>query len=315
MSVEAACARHDPRHYTPPDLPPDLRRMAGRVVPLDVGAPGKVGLLELEMAPVAGKTRITRRYQQAPLYIFSPLYIDPARPDMAFVYLLHQGGGIVQGDRYRFDLVCKPGVAAHVTTQAATKLYRMERDFATQWTEIAVGADAVLEYLPDPVIPFRDARFHQRTRLVIDPTATAIVGETLLPGRVAYGERHAYTLFTSRTDAVAPDGSLLFADRIAFDPTRRPLQTPGRLGPYDVFATLFVAAPRPAPAELVARLRAALAPHADVLAGASELPNQCGAAVRILGPSSLPVKRAFDAAWRAARLATLGVPPPDRRKG
>ena len=53
----------------------------------------------------------------------------------------------------------------------------------------------------------------------------------------------------------------------------------------------------------------------EVLAGASELPNGCGASVRLLGSTSKSVRAALTSAWNAARLALLDAPAPDRRKG
>ena len=53
----------------------------------------------------------------------------------------------------------------------------------------------------------------------------------------------------------------------------------------------------------------------NVLVGVSELPNRCGAAVRVLGPTSGTVKSTLSKAWSAARLALLGTPAPNLRKG
>ena len=314
--VRGAAERHaDPCWYTPPDLPPEVRAFDTPVAHLGVGSAGKVGLLDLGLAPVAGATRVVRQYQQMPLYLYYPIYLDPGRPDMAFLYLLQGGDGMLQGDRYRLDVACAPGAAVHVTTQAASKIYRMEHNFASQMVNLGVGAGAYLEYLPDPVIPFRDARFYQRLRLTIDPTASAILGEILLPGRVARGEAHAYTLYYTDLEAAAPDGTLLFADRIVLAPGAAPPRSPGRLGSHDVLATLYVATRQVPPSDLVGALRAALAAEDAVLAGVSELPNGSGAVARLLGPSSLPVKRAVRLAWDAARLLLIGVPAPDLRKG
>jgi urease accessory protein len=305
----------DPDWYTPAGLPFELQAFDTPVATLAVGSAGKVGVLDLTLAPVAGATRIVRQFQKLPLYLFHPIYVDPGRPDMAFLYLFQSGDGPVQGDRCRLDVVCAPGAAVHVTTQAATKIYRMVDNFATQIVNLNVGAGAFLEYLPDPVIPFRDARFYQRLHLTVDATASAILGETLLPGRVAHGEAHAYTLYYTDLEVSTPSGALLFADRIVLEPAASPTQSPGRLGPYDVLATLYVVSRQVPPPDLVAALRAALAPEDSVLAGVSELPNGCGAAVRLLGPTSRAVKRAVDLAWNSARLMLIGVPAPDRRKG
>lgn len=305
--------RDDPSHYTIADLPPEFAAFETELDGLDVGAPGKVGLLELDFEVLGGATRIARQHQRFPLQAFRPIYLDPRQPGMAFVSIMSHGG-IVRGDRYRLDLNCGAGAAAHVTTQSASKIYRMDRNYATQIIHLQAGPESVLEYLPEPVIPYRDSRFRGRIELRADPTATVILGETLLPGRVAHGEHHDYTIYDTRLEARSSGGELLFTEALKFEPARSSPHSPARLGPHAVLATLY-ALSRRVPARLLSdRLHARLATLPDVRAGVSVLPNDAGAWVRVLGEDSLAVSAALHAAWDEARLALIGSPAPDRRK-
>jgi urease accessory protein len=281
---------------------------------LPVGAPGKVGVLQLSLGRNGGTTRIERHYQRAPLHVYRPIHLDENLPDMAFVFVQQFGDGYVDGDRCRIDIDCGPDTAVHLTTQAATNVYRAERNFAGQLVGLRVGPRAVLEYLPDAVVPFRGSRFFQRTCLTADSDATAIVGELLLPGRVAHGELHAYEIYWSETEARRPDGTLLFADLLRLRPTGGSLSSLGLLGGSDVIGTLYVLTEREPAGELVDVLRESLADH-DVLAGVSELPNGCGVSVRLLGRTSKTVRAALTGAWQAVRLPLLGATAPDLRKG
>jgi urease accessory protein len=309
--------REAPGWYTPPGLPDEVIAFDDALRDaLEVGASGKVGLLELALTRHGGVTRVQRHYQRAPLHVFRPIYLDDGRPDMAFVYVQQSGDGVVQGDRYRVDIDCGPSSATHVTTQAATNVYGARQSFASQLVHLRVGAEAVLEYLPDAVVPFRGSRLFQRTRVTAHPTATVILGETLLPGRVARGEIHAYDLYWSETEVRSSDDVLLFADVLRLSARRRgDPRSLGVLGDNDVIAALYVVSAQAEPAELVALMRTALAAHPEVLAGASELPNRCGAAVKLLGPTSKAVRAALMSAWNTARLELLGVPAPNLRKG
>jgi len=282
---------------------------------LPVGAPGKVGVLELALARRNGTTRVEHQYQRAPLHVYRPIHLDENLPEMAFVFVQQFGDGYVDGDRCRIDIDCGPDTAVHVTTQAATNVYRAGRNFASQLVDLRLASGAVLEYLPDAVIPFRGSRFFQRTCLMVDSNATAIVGEMLLPGRAARGELHAYELYWAETEARRPDGTLLFADLLRLSPTQgEGLRSLGLLGGSDVVATLYVVSERQPADELVELLRESLA-GIDVLAGVSELPNGCGISVRLLGRTSKTVRAALTNAWHAVRMALLGVPTPDLRKG
>jgi urease accessory protein len=301
---------------TPEGLPDEFAALNRRVEGgLPVGAPGKVGVLKLALARRNGMTRVEHQYQRAPLHTYRPIHLDANLPEMAFMFVQQFGDGFVDGDRCRIEIDCGPDAAAHVTTQAATNLYRAERNFATQLVNLRAGRGAVLEYLPDAVVPFRGARFFQRTCLTADVDSTAIVGEVLLPGRVARGELHAYDLYRAETEAYRPDGALLFADAIRLCPAE-----PGDprslalLGGRDVLATLYVVTKRRRADELVELLREESSCE-DVLAGVSELPNDCGVSARFLGPTSKAVRAALTNAWNAARLALLGAPVPDLRKG
>jgi urease accessory protein len=282
---------------------------------LRVGAPGKVGVLELSLARRGGTTRVAHHYQRAPLHVYRPIHLDENVPEMAFIFVQHFGDGFVHGDRCRIDVDCGPYTAVHVTTQAATNVYRAEGNFATQIVNLRVGRGAVLEYLPDPVVPFHGSRLFQRTCITADPDSTAIVGEVLLPGRVARGEIHAYDLYWAETEARGPEGTLLFADRLRFCPAENGgLRSLALLGGRDVLATLYVVTDRTPPSTLVEVLREAI-DDSEVLVGVSELPNGCGVSVRLLGSTSKTVRGALTGAWNAARLALLGAPAPDLRKG
>jgi urease accessory protein len=282
---------------------------------LPVGAPGKVGALELSFGRHGGTTRVERHYQRAPLHVYRPIHLDENLPEMAFVFVQQFGDGYVDGDRCRIDIECGPETAVHITTQAATNVYRARRNFAGQLVNLRLGAGAVLEYLPDVVVPFRGSRFFQRTCLTVGSDATAIVGELLLPGRVARGELHAYELYWAETEAHTSDGTLLFADLLRLSPAEgERLLSLGLLGGSDVVATLFVVSRRKPAGELVEVLRGSLTDDA-VLSGVSELPNGCGVWVRLLGRTSKSVRVALTHSWQAVRLALLGAPIPDLRKG
>lgn len=310
-------SRDDPRWYTPAGLPEELTALDESLEDaLAVGAAGKVGVLDLTLSRHGGVTRVGRHYQRVPLHVYRPIYLDEARPDMAFLFVQQFGDGFVQGDRYRVDIECRPGSATHVTTQAATNIFGARQNVGTHLVNLRVDAGAVLEYLPEPMVPFRASRLFQRVCVTADPEATVILGETLLPGRVAHGEAHVYDLYWAETEVRRPDETLLFADVLRLKPGRGERVTSlGVLGPHDVIGTLYVISAQSEPGRLVTLLRESLAASREVLAGVSELPNRAGAAVRLLGPTSKAVQETLRDAWNAARLELLGVPAPNLRKG
>lgn len=302
-------------YYEPTRLPPEIAAYSSVPDTLGPGSPAKVGILDLGYARVGARTELVQRYQKTPLHIMRPLYIDPAMPDMAFTYVMATGGGIAQADRYRQDLKCGPDTKAHFTTQAATKVYRMEHDYATQRIHLSAAERAYVEYLPDPLIPFQGARFHQGTVLTIDPSATIVYGEALAAGRIARGERHAYTALTSDLEIRRPDGTLLAADTVRLRPEWSGGVTgPGVFAGHHHVASLFVVSDRRPAIEIADVLHRALAAQDGVLHGASVLPDDCGAWVRILGGEQPRMADAVRAGWDAVRLLLTGHHAPDLRK-
>ncbi|MFI2606598.1 urease accessory protein UreD [Kitasatospora sp. NPDC018619] len=321
VAVEGVVPRLDPRHYEPARVPYEVRRHAGTPDTLAVGRPGKVGLLELAFERVGGRTELTGHYQKSPLQIMRPLYFDPARPDLAVTFLMSTGGGILQADRLRTDLHCGADTAVHLTTQAATKVYRMEHDYATQLVNLTAGPRAYVEYLPEPVIPFVDSRLYQRTVLTVEPDATVLAGETVLAGRLARGERNAYRVFASDLEVRRPDGGLVALDTVRLEPSRAEgggVTGPAVLAGHDVVSSLYVLSPLAPAARIADVLHEALAgfggPSGGLLYGVSVLPQDSGAWLRLLGSDTRACAAALRAAWDAVRRLLIGAPAPDLRK-
>jgi len=203
----ATVDRLSPAYYEQARVPARFAALASVPDTLPAGSPAKVGILDLTFARERGRTELVGRYQKTPLQMMRPLYIDPHLPEMAFVYVMSTGGGIAQADRYRMDVRCGAGTRVHVTTQAATKVYGMEHDYATQSVRVEAGPGAFVEYLPDPLIPFAGARFHQHTLVTVASDATVLLGETITAGRLARGERHAYRVLATDLEVRRPDGA------------------------------------------------------------------------------------------------------------
>jgi urease accessory protein len=307
-------AREDPARILPVPLPREFDRYDSPVTLLGAGRPGKLGLMELSFERQGDLTRMVRHYYRSPLQMFQPMYYDPHRPDMPVIVLLQNGGGMLQGDRYRIDIECGPNAAVHITTQSAGKFYKCEENFITQVIEIVARADSLVEFLPDMTIPYRDSRFFQHIALHLDPAATVILGDVLAPGRTAHGEHHDYTLFHAQLEAFDLDRNLLVSDRIALEPQRYSTKSPAILGDFDALGILYVFSRKLPLPELVARVRCALDADDQTVSGVSELPNGAGISVRILGSSAHAVDRARTVAWDAARLALIGAPAPNLRK-
>jgi len=95
-------------YYTPNDIPKEIQTFDSKVKQLGVGKSGKVGIMDLELQKDCnGKTIVTKQFSQVPLQLQRALYPENSLPGMAYLYVMSPSGGILQGDRYRTDVLLK----------------------------------------------------------------------------------------------------------------------------------------------------------------------------------------------------------------
>ncbi len=186
---------------------------------------GRHGALALGFERRAGRTVLAHQYWRPPLQIMRA--IEDASGTLC-VYLLSPTGGVVQGDQYQIDI--RVGAEAHalITTQAATKVYRMPDGAASQTVKIEVGENAILEYVPDPLILFADADFTQTLEITLRPGALLLIHDLIMPGRLARGEVLQFRSFRSKV-VVRDEGGLLLYDAMHARPRENDLLRLGLL--------------------------------------------------------------------------------------
>jgi urease accessory protein len=290
----------------------DSDRTAPELDQHTTGAPD--GLLDLEFARGPdGRTLLRSCRQRFPLRTTMPFHLDAGAPDMAFVYVQNPTGGVFAGDRLLTKVTAGPGARVHLTSQSATKLYRMEGGEASQELRFELGPGAYVESIPDALIPQAGARYRQRTVAQLDAGAAFVSVETLAPGRRAHGERFAYELVEIGTRVIFQARELC-AENLRLEPHRSTPARPGVLGDADYLISLLAVAPDHDASLPAATIDRALAAEGDFRGAAGELPHGAGAMARILAPSAVLAERARRCAWGAARQALLGLPLPERRK-
>jgi urease accessory protein len=259
-----------------------------------------------------GRTWLTRQRAAYPFHVGRLWHVPGDPPGMATLYVQCSSGGIFAGDDLQLCIAALPGAQGHVTSAAATLVHRVDAGLARQRIELRAERDSVLEYLPDPLILFPGARLRSEVDVQIHRDAIVIAADALVPHELGDGRRFA--LFDGETRIRDEHGRLLARDRLRFNGDLVAAGDPGIFGGWRCQATLFVMQRKVAQAELVARLRAAVAATARAIGGASELPAGCGAWARILAADAAALRAGMLAAWSAARTCLLGVPAPRRRK-
>ena len=276
---------------------------------------GKRGVLVLKLAGdrATGRTVVKEQYSQVPLFAQKPMYLEESLPSMAYMYVMSPSGGVLQGDTYRMDISLDSGAQAHLTTQGATRIYKMEEGFATQEINIIAGAGCYLEYMPDQIIPYAGSRFYQKTSIRAHEDATVVYSEIITPGRVASGERFGYDVCYLKIRGSDLQGRRKFADSAVLEPKTRNVGAPGALE-QDVVASVYVMTQSRLVQELCRLVNAALA-DTKIRGGASVMPHNCGVMARMLGDHAGDLQQGAAKIAEITRKLVLGAPFTKMRKG
>jgi urease accessory protein len=297
--------------YTPQNIPPEFEVYLTKSQ-YEVGKTGKVGILSLKLERDSenGKTVIREQYSRVPLFIQRAMYLEETLPAMAYVYIVSPSGGILQGDRYRIDITLDKNTFAHVTTQGATRIYKMEKNYACQVVNIKVGEGGYFEYIPDQIIPFRNSRFYQEVELSIHDTATMIYSEVIVPGRVASGEKFEYDICYIKTVARSHLGKPRFMDIVKLEPKKgEDLTTDGILGKFDVVGTIYIITRQSYVKDLQCNINEKINEFevgGKITGGTSILPAKQGIIVRTVGRTARDVMNLIFEVVRIARYQILG---------
>jgi len=266
-------------------------------------------------ADAAGRTRLTSHAQEPPLQVIRAFEMTDGA---SLVHLHNISGGVLGGDRLETVIEVGPGAQAQVTTTGATRVYRPRTgdQAALQTTRATVAAGGLLEYLPDPLIPFAGACYRQEAWITLAPDAGLFWWDTIAPGRVAHGELFAYERLELVLDLQAGD-RLIAREQARLEPRLRPLSSPGRLGPYGHFCTFTVCRVGETPLRWLAleselsALAQDLSRSGEVLWGVSTLPRH-GLSIRGLSRTGRDLPPGLLAFWQAAKRALYGreaLPP------
>ena len=282
----------DLKFCEPDDIPAIFSEYDKKIEQLDVGKSGKVGLLRLKFEENSdkNKTVITDQYSQVPLYTQKALYYDENLPNMAHLFIMSPSGGILQGDRYRMDISLANNAVSHITTQGATRIYKMNSNYATQLININIGKDCYLEFIPDQIIPFRNSRYYQKVSLNVDPSATLIYSEIIVPGRVAMGELFSYDLCYLKTIGQNTEKNIKFVDNCMLKPKNQNMNTLGMFGNHTVLASVYILTKNENALILNKKINSIIKNNDEVSGGSTILPNNSGLVVRLMCNSSEIIK-------------------------
>ncbi|MDD1674605.1 MAG: urease accessory protein UreD [Methanomicrobiales archaeon] len=271
---------------------------------LAVGSAGKHGVARLEFMKSGDKTHLANIFNQIPARVLRALYYDPYLPGLPYVIFVNPTGGIVQGDRYEYTFHLGEGAEAFITDSMATKIYKMDLNYASRQCTISLGRNSRLEYLPREVIAFADSRWHQSTTIHMEDGAALLYSEIFCPGRIASSEFFDFSVFSSKF-LIEKEGRPLLLDSILL--RKEDKAAAGLLfGGHTFLLTAYWCAPnlpeKKPPIEFGA-----------VYGGITEMPSHGGYIVKALARDLDALKRFQLHLWAVFRKVQCGADVPSLR--
>jgi urease accessory protein len=194
--------------------------------------------LWLQFENCGSETVVRLKQQQPPWRVIRAFQTSSGE---ALTHLNNVSGGVLDNDNLRLRVDVGPHARAQITTTGSTRVYRSRSAGAVSrlQTEVTVGEGGLLEYLPDPVIPYARSRFQQSATVRLADSSTLFWWETIAPGREASGEVFAYHELSSSLEIHA-GGQPVAIERFAIEPALRDPRSAARLGSFRYFSSFYI---------------------------------------------------------------------------
>ncbi|MBO1514390.1 urease accessory protein UreD [Metabacillus bambusae] len=243
------------------------------------------GYLELEVGKKQDRSVITNSFFDGVLKITRPTYLDGGLP---LLTLIHVGGGYVDGDTYKTEVIMHESSRLALTTQASTKVYKSPRFGVNQSMDYFLKPNSELYIKQDSLIPYKDANFTQNTNVYMSSSAVFYYTDIITPGWSEDGKHFQYKKVASKMKIYVDDELAVF-DHQLLQPCEQ-LEKMLYLEGYTHIGTMFFLHPQ-INERIIEELREELICYKKVRFGISIL-NVKGMSVRILA-NSTPIIESF----------------------
>lgn len=264
------------------------------------------GKIQANFSVKDGKTILTERVHHAPLKIAKTFHLEESGG--VSVYMMDASPGIMDGDRYEINMTLDDHCEVFLTNQSYTKIHPTPNRMANMTQTFQIGKNALLEYFPEPTIPYANSRFQSNTVFQLDEEATLIFSEITLPGRLHRGELFQFEWFSSKLE-VYRENQLVAWDHMHLEPKTQQLQKLGYLEHYTHIANLWIFSTKTRKhlPDLLSLIQNQLANFSTILGGVSLTCDQ-DICVRMLGTSTNILQQAQTVIWALARKILFNKP-------
>jgi urease accessory protein len=247
------------------------------------------GVLHLGAEERYGKTVAKNVYFQGAYKVMRPIYHDES--GQACYYLLNPGGGYLDGDRYQMKISLEKQAKLTLTTQSATKIYKTPNSHAYQESEFNLKEGSYLEYIPDPLIGYKNARYKQKNVVHMEKGCTLLYSDIVTPGWSPDGEKFSYDTL-QLINEIYMENELVVYDHIKLSPATQNMDSLGLMEGYSHLGSMIVVDEK-TNHDLLDRLYESIPNHSlESKIGLSLLPVP-GFTVRVLANNTQTIEKIF----------------------
>ncbi|ERT67984.1 urease accessory protein UreD [Cetobacterium somerae] len=271
---------------------------------------GKLEIV-LENHNLRNETIIKKIYHEGVFKVSPTIHLDNEKVPCYF--LMHMGGGYLEGEHCYNDIHLKENTRSIITTQTPTIIYKCLNNIpAKQFSKIRLEKNSVLEYIMDNTILFKDANFEQETDIYLDSTSTLILAEGITAGWSSDGKPFQYKLAKMK-NRIYLDDKLVLLDKLLLSPEKSDLFSMGHFENYLNYGTAIIIDSK-IDLDFVENMRIYLQEYdVDVKYGVSKLEIP-GVVVRALGNLTQDIQKIIYGATNYSREKLLGSCKLDLRK-
>ncbi len=228
------------------------------------------------------------QYARYPFRLSNNLRLDPTDLHRVYAYIMNASPGILSGDNLHLSVEVGAEASLYLTDQSATKVHsqsavQRERGASAEVTwNIKVGGGGYFEFIPEPIILFKSAALTQRMEITLHSQAQMVLGEIIVPGRMARGEFYDFEQFQSRLRMQSPDGKLLFVDNLHILGRSNPFKCSSWLTDFPIIANFIAVVPDIELTHLARELERHAVPAATLQVCDSPLPGCNGLWIRAI---------------------------------
>lgn len=267
--------------------------------------PKVTGKIAADIVYANGRTQLKRHAQTYPLKI-AKTFMFPG--NQLGVYVMDASPGILSGDGYELEWRIGECADVLITNQSYTKVHpprngeNGESALSEQRQRLYIGKDAYVEYMPEPLMLYRDATLFSGTEIEMERGSTLMLSELICPGRTHRGELFRYEKLRSRL-TVAYDGEAIYQAKQQIVPKQGEVGAIPRWHSFTHLGTFYLFSER-ADEAVVEELRQQLAgiaeKYPELYVGVS-LTYRYGLAVSVLGRRVFELQQLLHAAWMFVR--------------